>query len=301
MATIISPTHGNAPVYTQGGVGASPGYGALDFRRSDSAGPLQAGAMNDTDFKVVQRALGANMSVDITQNTTGQAMVRGGSIDNQGLYGVPCHATLINEPIAASHATLPRIDLVYLRVYDTAHDASGLNKAETVVSTGTPTATATKENGLGAVPLTGSVLLLAAVQVPAASTTVTTANILDRRQRCKGQRIVATAGAAALGSLDTSIVGEFSGTLVRLDWSIVVQHENNATAGSIKYGVYNIGQIVGDNEIQFSNLANLVAHESGFHVFAPGAGYKTFILRVFEVTGSTWDLKRASFMATELI
>jgi hypothetical protein len=55
----------------------------------------------------------------------------------QGVYRAQLAATSPGS-VAAAHATFTRIDLVYLRVWDTAVDASGLRKADTVYLQGTP-------------------------------------------------------------------------------------------------------------------------------------------------------------------
>ncbi|MFE2140176.1 hypothetical protein ACFXA3_00150 [Streptomyces sp. NPDC059456] len=55
----------------------------------------------------------------------------------QGTYFAQMGATSPGT-LSAAHATLTRIDLVYLRVWDNAVDSSGLTKADTVLLTGTP-------------------------------------------------------------------------------------------------------------------------------------------------------------------
>lgn len=54
----------------------------------------------------------------------------------QGLYRA-CLASSTNLTLTSPHATLSRIDLVYLRVWDNAVDASGLAQADVVYLTGT--------------------------------------------------------------------------------------------------------------------------------------------------------------------
>lgn len=191
MATTIAPALGNAPLYTSGGVGASPGYTAIDDRRQQSAA-LQAGVLGVTDFKVVQRGSGANMSIDVTMPVGGGAYVQGTGITGQGLYYVPVHASTINEAIAASNVSNPRIDSVYVHAYDNQHDSSSRNDARIEVVTGTVTAGATLDNrngapgGSGGPAVPGSSLLLADILVPAGSSTVVTANIRDRRSWARG-------------------------------------------------------------------------------------------------------------------
>lgn len=199
MATTIVASTGAAPLFTQGGVGLTPGYAAIDRRRMMSVG-LQAGVIGATDFKVVQRAAGANLSVDITMTAGGSAMVGGTSITGQGLYYVPVHSTVINEAIATNAGGAnPRLDSIYLQVFDTLHDASGFNRAQTIVTTGTVTAGATLDNRSGAAAAPANSILLADVLMAAGSTTATTANIRDRRRNATGAytRIERLANAAA--------------------------------------------------------------------------------------------------------
>lgn len=55
----------------------------------------------------------------------------------QGVYRAAFPSSVSPGTYTAPHATLNRIDLVYLRVWDTAVDASGLNKADIVYLAGT--------------------------------------------------------------------------------------------------------------------------------------------------------------------
>jgi hypothetical protein len=59
---------------------------------------------------------------------------------SQGVYRVAFPSSVSPGTYTAAHATLNRIDLVYLRVWDNAVDASGLNKGDIVYLAGTPSA-----------------------------------------------------------------------------------------------------------------------------------------------------------------
>lgn len=59
----------------------------------------------------------------------------------QGVYRAAFPTSVSPGTYTAAHATLNRIDLVYLRVWDTSVDASGLNKADVVYLAGTPSST----------------------------------------------------------------------------------------------------------------------------------------------------------------
>ena len=86
-------------------------------------------------FEVVQRSAGANMSVDIGANVADAAsgvaaVVQGDGVTAQGLYMIPAHTAVINEAIAAAHATNPRVDRVVLEIQDDTHDSGGQNRAQ---------------------------------------------------------------------------------------------------------------------------------------------------------------------------
>jgi hypothetical protein len=196
LTTVIAPSTGAGVLYTQQGVGTAPGYSALDDRRK-SYGPLQEGVLGPSDFAVAQRGAGANMSVDIGMPAGGVAYVQGDTISGQGLYTVPVHAATINEVIAGADPTNPRVDQIILEVQDNVLDASAGNLARTRVLTGTPTATASLTNRLGAQSLPGTALRLADVLVPAGSTSVTTGNINDRRSYARFLFTSSTPGGSA--------------------------------------------------------------------------------------------------------
>lgn len=59
----------------------------------------------------------------------------------QGVYRCAFPSSTSPGAYTAPHATLNRIDLVYLRVWDNSVDASGLNKADIVYLAGTPSST----------------------------------------------------------------------------------------------------------------------------------------------------------------
>jgi hypothetical protein len=180
MATTatITPTLGSAPVTLQAG-----NYSAIDDRRFWTAA-LQEGVLSGGSYQVIQRAAGANMTVDVASSVGNGAVVQGDSVTAQGAYFVPPTAANVNVDIAAADATNPRNDLVVLEVKDDQHDAGGLNLARVRVITGTANASAAIGNAPGAngtPALPSSCLLLAVVNVTAGLTSVVTARISDRR------------------------------------------------------------------------------------------------------------------------
>lgn len=199
MTTTITPAAGAGILFTQRGTGTTPGYAALDDRRSN-LGNMQEGVYGtstlvsaggvsnvaNADFMVTQRAAGANQSVDINMPAGGFAYVQGDTINGQSLYTVPVHSANINEVVTAADPTNPRVDQAILEIQDDALDASGGNQARTRILTGTPTAAASLTNRSGATALPGSALLLADILVPAASSSVPNSNIRDRRKWARG-------------------------------------------------------------------------------------------------------------------
>jgi hypothetical protein len=204
MPTQIAPSVGAGCLFTQSGVGAAPGYAAIDIRRGDGSFITQ-GIINTGAYLVSQRGAGANQTVDIAANA-GTAVVAGTTIANQAPYQVPPHSAVINEAIAAADPTNPRIDQVILRCYDNTIDGSGQNKAQVEVLTGVASAGATLANRTGALALTANAMRLADVLVPAASASVTNANIKDRRPKTRGKSNIGTTESrtnVAYGTLTT--------------------------------------------------------------------------------------------------
>jgi hypothetical protein len=149
-----------------------------------SGGGLQEGIIGAGDLKVSQRGAGANMSVDVA---VGDAWVQYDTGTRNGLSHVWSDA-IANVAFNASDATNPRIDQIGVQLNDTSVGAgTGGNIPTLRYVPGTATAGATLDNRTGAVT-TGlnDWMRLADILVPAASTSVTTANIRDRRPWARG-------------------------------------------------------------------------------------------------------------------
>jgi hypothetical protein len=145
-------------------------------------GALQEGVVGANDLKVVQRGAGANQSVDVG---TGFAWVQIDTGTRNGMGHVTNDATA-NVTVTASNATNPRVDQIILRWNDTSIPTGAGNVPTLEVLTGTATAGATLDNRTGATALPNDCLRLADILVPATSTSVTTANIRDRRPWARG-------------------------------------------------------------------------------------------------------------------
>jgi hypothetical protein len=173
---------------TQGGIGATPGYDAIDLRRMiQAASSSQSGVFDATGWKVTEASAGANMTVLVDANA-GIARVDGTSVTHQGPYIVAPHSADITLDVATAHATNPRIDMVVLQVRDHTHDASGSNDARVRILSGTATGGATLDNRTGAPALPANSIRLADVLVPAADTTISNSQIRDRRPWAYGAR-----------------------------------------------------------------------------------------------------------------
>lgn len=200
MTVVIAPSLGHGAPFTQLGVGTTPGFDAIDLRRTDTVGLAEA-PMSLTSYTVAQRGAGANMSVDIAANVGPGCIVQGDTVTQQGRYVVPPHSAIINEVIAAADPTNPRIDSIILEVKDSTHDASGLNQAQTRVVTGTPTGGVTLEApGASPAALPNSAQLLAYVLVGAAASSITTANCKDMRPKRRGYTEIATSESTSATS-----------------------------------------------------------------------------------------------------
>jgi microcystin-dependent protein len=178
LTTVISPSVGHAPSFTNAGVGTSPGYDAVDRRRAYGSA-FREGVLALLAWKVTENSP-TGMSVVIDADVAG-AHILGDSVVDQGVYYCPPHTANIVETVSAADVTNPRIDRVVLEIKDNAHDSSGLNTVQTRVLAGTPTSGATLQNQSGVAALPVSALWLADFLVPASATTVINANIRDYR------------------------------------------------------------------------------------------------------------------------
>lgn len=209
MTTTIAPSSGAGVLFTQQGVGTTPGYSALDLRRSE-AGSVQEGVYglgaSAQDFMAQQRIAGANMQVEITMPAGGMAAVQGDTVNGQGLYDVPVHSANILETIGTADPTNPRVDQIILEVQDNVLDASGGNQARTRVVAGTPTGGTNLTTRAGAAALPGSALLLADVLVGAAVGSITNSVIRDRRKFARGAYKTAVRASTSLSTASTTTV-----------------------------------------------------------------------------------------------
>lgn len=223
----------------------------------DTAG-LQEGVVGAGDFAVSQRAAGANMSVDVA---LGAAWVQVDTGANNGVAHVASDA-IANVSVTTSDATNPRVDQVTLRWNDTSIPTGAGNVPTLQVLAGTPTAGAQIANPsaagyrAGAASLPNDSLRLADFLVPATSTSVTNANINDRRPstswvQTRGKSIIAASDSTsattyAVGNLTTP--DRVQGIVLPTDGLIAVMYQaiwQNTVANNAKASLF-----IGANQLK---------------------------------------------------
>ncbi|MEO3978764.1 hypothetical protein [Streptomyces sp. CAU 1734] len=112
----------------------------------------------------------------------------------QGVYRVWQPSSVSPGSVAAAHATLPRVDLVYLRVWDTAVDGAGLAKADVVYLAGTASASPVAPTPAG----TMVYMPLATISVPASGGGSPTVSLAVRPVTVAPGGIVPDAAATGL-------------------------------------------------------------------------------------------------------
>jgi hypothetical protein len=139
------------------------------------------GIIANGDFAVTQNGAGA-MNVNIA---AGRGFVLPAVSSFQGPYYVQNDASFNTQTNggytwASADPTNPRIDLVCLEVKDNAEDASGVTGFRFRIVDGTPNAGATHQLVTSQWPaIPAGCVPIAAIRVPAAATTLTTANITN--------------------------------------------------------------------------------------------------------------------------
>jgi hypothetical protein len=268
----------------------------------DQGGGLQEGVLNAGDLDVAQRGAGANMSVDVPAGSAWVAIDTG---TRNGLAHIISDATS-NVVVSASHLSLPRLDQIVLRYNDTTIPTGSGNIPTFEVVAGTATSGATLDNRNGAVALPNDCMRLADVLVPAASSTVVTANIRDRRPWARGAYSVVRIFSNvtdATGTHQTWTAGamriECSGKPLRI--ALQSNGQNSAAGASAIMGIRrdgaqidSTGDMIGTTSAA-ANQSNVLAAEyvhfpaAGSYVFAPsyrqvGGGTATIIAGVTNPT-----------------
>ena len=296
----VSPVGGQALLYTQGGPGVSPGYGALDRRRWLAGAAPQPGVFDSDQWKVDERGAGATLSVDIENPDTGYGVARVGN------YVVAPHQETANlAPPSGADATNPRIDSVFLVAHD--HDVDGLGDytAEIVYIEGTPTAGADLDDRLGAPdePTAAAVILLADVLVGAGAASILAANIRDRRTRAHGANLISrlTAATATTSATEQTAIAaqrvELSGVPVEIVAAGGMQLPTVAAqAGLVAVSID--GAAIVDWHYVYSHVSNASQPFNLKDVQTLTAGSHTFSVKYRSRTGDNTEIANADHPLT---
>jgi hypothetical protein len=115
-------------------------FSGLEARNADSAFVMANGTALGSISGV--RPGDPGLTVTLAGTTINcSAGVAAVAYSGQGVYRVALPSSVSPGTYTAPHATLNRVDLVYLRVWDNSVDASGLNKGDVVYLAGTPSST----------------------------------------------------------------------------------------------------------------------------------------------------------------
>lgn len=134
--------------------------------------------LSSTALKVVQRAAGANFSVDINP---GMAAIIGDDVTAQGMYLVNVSATE-NVPTPAAPGSGTRVHRVVLQVRDKLHNGA--------YTTYDAVPQLLQDTGSGTPALPGSAISLGLVSIAAGQASVTNANITDTRINAAGPTLL---------------------------------------------------------------------------------------------------------------
>lgn len=255
--------------------------------RYATATEMQEGVVDAGDYKVAQNSGGANMSVDVA---IGKAWLQ---IDSGARNGLAFAFSDAQEDpaIAASNATNPRIDQVVLQYNDTSIPAGVGGDIPTVrVIAGVPTAGATLDNRSGAAALPNDCVRLADILVPAASVTVVTANIRDRRPWARGayRRIAVVAGdytvnntayAADLDATNLKPRVECSGAPLRLKMEGMTFNAATGDRVALKFREDGVNDVLPDASLPRSTAFNQTCTYLVDHL--PAAGSHTYPVWAF--------------------
>lgn len=240
---------------------------------------LQEGVVGATDLQVIQRAAGANQSVDVG---AGAAWIQIDTGTRNGLAHAYNDAST-NVVVAASNGTNPRIDQIIVRYNDAAIPTGSGNIPTLETLTGTATSGATLDNRTGAASLPNDCLRLADILVPTSSTSVTTANIRDRRPWARGANasFAVTANKATASTtvvaIDSALQGrvECSGVLLRVTLAVPTI-ATSAQPARMRFDLQQDGVSQGLRDFPATNLTGytltpqwIYAPAAGSHVMVP--------------------------------
>jgi hypothetical protein len=261
-----------------------------------TVGAVQPGILAAADFKVTQRAAGANQSVDVA----GSTLNGGGALVRETATGRLKYVTqtgTVNLPVGVAHATLPRIDKVYVTT------AGALGYVE-----GTATSGATLDNMTGEPAVPANALFCGALLRPAATNNVTTGNMRDRRPWATGAfySVTQTSGAAYTTAVGMALVDttnlqpriECSGVPLTLAISGNISHNTSGAVPAVSFwrdGAAMFGTSAGE----LDNYANVPAanYSEALNLsfpVTPAAGTHLWGVALGSVGGGTATMARST-------
>jgi hypothetical protein len=284
------------------------------LRMKDAEGALQEGVVGATDLKVVQRAAGADQSVDFS---IGAAWIRIDSGTRNGLVHVYNDA-VANVAATAANGTNPRVDIAVVRYNDSSIPAgTGGNTPTPEILQGAATAGAqvitpgAAGYRAGAPALPNDCMLVADILRPTATNPITTANIVDRRPWARGAFILGVKpGAVAIpittaAELDTAVWKvriEASGVPLRL--ALSPAQLTLVSANSVTLTFWQDGSPITTATQQITNntTATNVWNAAWSVVVVPPAGSHLYsVAAVYTGGASAPTIAQGTFVVEEIV
>jgi hypothetical protein len=200
----------------------------------------------------VNPALGSQLQVTQTGSPSqaiivksGHAVIPGSEGSKQGVYSAMNDADLTLS-VTAAHATLNRIDSVVFKVQDTAYSGA-TNTSSLVMVDGTPASSPS------APTLPSNSIELARISVLAASTSVVTGSITDRRQYFATNGGVITCTSSTRPAAGTVAAGQI---IYESDTTFIYRTDDGGTTWTKLTFKYNTSQVLGGTAsvITFSSI-----------------------------------------------
>ena len=163
----------------------------------------------ETGYKVSERSAGANMSVDVgSGDSHADVAIIEGNDPGQGSYLVRSGDAVVNLTVPAADLSNPRIDEVYLVVQDDAYDNSDRVLPRLAYRDGTPSSSPVAP---GPDASWKAYMKLATIDVAAAATQITNADITDNR-------VLSRESFAFGGFVPTGTIVAYGGTSAPSGW-----------------------------------------------------------------------------------
>jgi hypothetical protein len=205
---------------------------------------VRQGVPGYADYRVTQRAAGADRSLDVAAGDAFVAPQAGNPGTRRGLYHTP-NDGVVNAPSTAN-AGNPRVVRLFLKINDPAFDAS--SEPELLVRAGSSVAGATLDNAAGTT--SRNAIVVPPVSMPLAEwlegngyTQILDAGLRDLRPWSRGEMTFPLGGLAAFtvysdlnGDADEEWAVSFTGKLLQLGVLRNISLRPNRLAGANDYG-----------------------------------------------------------------